>query len=99
MTESSYRSYLLVVDGSTLKLDDAMAKIDEDDAIVNWHKILPEAAVLVSRLPIAAVHDKLRRLFPDHRYLLVRVDGAAKNGWLPKNAWTSMNSPSSVFDK
>lgn len=99
MSERKLKAYLFVIDSSTMKLSSALKKIDDDRKIENWQKILPDAATLVSRLPLIDLHDLLKNLFPEQRYILVSLEGTSKNGWLPKDAWSAMNRPTSVFDR
>lgn len=96
MTDEKLKSYLFVIDSSTKSLVDAISVLDRDRDFVNWHKFLPDGATLVTRLDIGQVHEKIKAYFPRQRYILVRLDTATKNGWLPKDAWKFMNSPTAA---
>ena len=91
-------SYLLVVDSSQKTLQDWIEKIDLLPEIVNWQKILPDAAVLISRAEVRTVNTLLRDAMPNKRYLLVRTEMGAKQGWLAKSAWDFINKPQAVDD-
>jgi hypothetical protein len=97
MDNTGLKSYLFVIDSSTMSLTVAISHIDKDDTIENWYTILPDAAILVSRLPVYDLHGRLKALLPGQRYIVTRLDGAQKNGWLPKDTWASINKPVSVF--
>lgn len=99
MADLALKSYLFVIDSSTMALSDALGKIDEDRKIENWHKILPDAAILVSRLGVAELHALLKGLLPGQRYIVTRLEIGSKNGWLTRDAWAAMNRPTSVFEK
>lgn len=98
MAENDLKSYLFVLDSSTMKLDDAIAIIDKDRSFENWQKILPDAAVLITRLGTSPANKRLKELLPGQRYIAVKLGHGTKNGWLPKEAWNFMNMPTSVFD-
>ena len=96
MTENALNSYLFVIDSSTMSRDDAMDKINEIREVENWQKILPDAAVLISRLATKPLNDLLRESLGNQRYIVAKL--GSKNGWLAKNSWDFMNNPTSVFE-
>jgi hypothetical protein len=89
-------SYLFVIDSSTMSRDDAMNIVDTLSEIVNWQKILPDAAVLVSSNSVNDLQKLLREKMPGQRFMLVGLERANKNGWLAKNSWDFMNNPKHV---
>lgn len=96
MSMAILASYLFVIDGSTMPLNDAIAKIDNMQSVVNWQTIMPDAAILVSALDTNGLNDKLKEEMPGQRYLIVKLESGKKNGWLPKSFWTFINNPRPV---
>jgi len=96
MNDNPLMSYLFVVDSSTMSRDDAIDKIDKIKEVENWQKILPDAAVLISRLTTKRLNDTIRDSLGEQRYLLTKLD--SKNGWLAKKSWDFMNNPKSVYE-
>ncbi|MFN3878052.1 MAG: hypothetical protein ACK4MH_06720 [Brevundimonas sp.] len=86
-------SYLLVVDSSQTALQKWIDEIDMMVEVVNWQKMLPDAAVLVSEQDIRQLNSLLRKVMPNKRYILVEIENGNKQGWLAKSAWKFMNNP------
>jgi hypothetical protein len=99
MSERGLQSYLLVVDSTKISLTDAIQRIDDVQEVENWQKILPDAAILVSRLGVFELNEIIKnKLSGGARYILVTLESGKKQGWLAKSAWEFMNNPRSVFD-
>lgn len=94
--DEGLRSFLLVGDTTQKPFRALLDSIDGVGAVENWYKILPDAAVLVSRLDVDTLHSELKQVMPKQRYILVELERGKKNGWLPRKAWDFMNSPETV---
>lgn len=98
MNDQALFAYLFVIDSSQMPLGEALNKVDKLREVENWQTILPDAAVLVSRLGINDLHRLLKTKLLDQKYLLTLLDRGKKAGWLAKDSWTFMNKPTSVFE-
>lgn len=99
MSNDMLKSYLFVIDSSTMSRDDAVKEIDKIKSIENWQKILPDAVVLVSKNELKELQNILREIFVDQRYIVILLESGNKNGWLAKSSWEFINIPKSVFDE
>jgi len=97
MSEGQLIAYLFVVDSSQISLNDAISSLDKAREIENWSKILPDGAILVSKLDVKQLHALIKEAIPNKRYLVTALKRGSKEGWLPKTAWEFMNYPKSVF--
>ena len=91
-------AYLFVIDSTQLSLIEALKIVDRLPEIENWQTVLPDAAVLVSRLNVQQLHQLLKANLLEQRYLLTVLERGKKAGWLAKRSWTFMNDPVSVVD-
>lgn len=98
MSKPPLLSYLFVIDSSTMKLSEALDKINELREVENWHTVLPDAAILISRLSVSELQKLIIATIPSQKYILTLLERGNKSGWLAKSAWSAMNSPTSVFD-
>jgi hypothetical protein len=98
MSENGLFAYLFVVDSTQLPLPEALKAVDRLAAVENWQTILPDAAVIVSRLSVEQLHELFKAQFVEQRYILTRLEKGKKAGWLAKRSWTFMNEPSSILD-
>lgn len=96
MSNTPLSAYLFVIDSSTMSRDDAIEAIDDISAVVNWMKILPDAAVLITPDELKVLNAALRERLPRQRFLLTLLRRGEKNGWLAKDAWEFINQPKSV---
>lgn len=97
MTDDRLKSYLFAIDSSTMSLDKALEAIDKIREIENWQIILPDVAVLVSRLDIDGLHEALKEGLPKQKFLITLLEQGKKQGWLAKASWAFMNNPTSVY--
>lgn len=93
---SALKSFLLVADTTQVTLDELVAEIDRDDAVSNWHVMLPGTLALVSDLDVGALSDHIRGRWPDLRFLVSELVPGRKAGWLPERVWDFMNQPKAV---
>lgn len=98
MSNVVLKSYLFVVDSTTMSLDSAINIVDKIDEVVNWEKVLPDAAVLVSKLDIISLQDILHSNLGTQRYLLTALEKGKKTGWLARDSWIFINNPTSVHE-
>jgi hypothetical protein len=98
MSDEDLLSYLFVIDSTQLPLGDALKTIDQLHEVENWQTVLPDAAVLVSRLSIQKLDELIRSRFVGQRYLLTLLERGKKAGWLAKRSWTFMNEPTAVAE-
>ena len=94
--DHSLTPYLLVVDTTQKSLDDIIEAVDKAPGVLNWYKFMPGAAVVVMDRDLSEANKAVRLLLPRQRFLLVRLEKGAKNGWLPRQAWDFMNAPSAA---
>jgi hypothetical protein len=98
MSDGDLLAYLFVVDSSQISLSEALRAIDKLPEIENWQTVLPDAAILISRLNIQRLNEVLKLNFVDQRYLLTVLERGKKAGWLAKRSWKFMNDPTSVAE-
>lgn len=55
--------------------------------ILDWWHYIKSCYILISSLPVKELAEEIRKMMPDHHFLLIRVHPDECNGWLPKNAW------------
>jgi hypothetical protein len=99
MSDDDLLSYLFVIDSTQLPLSEALKTIDQLPEIENWQTVLPDAAVLVSRLSIQKLDELIRSRLAGQRYLLTLLERGKKAGWLAKRSWTFMNEPVSLLER
>ncbi len=97
MSDDGLFAYLLVVDSTQLSLSEVLKTVDKLPETENWQTILPDRAVLISRVNIQRLDELLKAHFVDLRYLLTILERGKKAGWLAKKSWEFMNHPESVF--
>lgn len=61
--------------------------IKNNSDITGWWHYLGSTYLLTTNKSLDAIHKSIMSQWPRQRYLLVEVDIANSNGWLPKAAW------------
>ncbi len=99
MNDDDLLSYLFVIDSTQLPLSEALKTIDQLHEVENWQTVLPDAALLMSRLSIQKLDALIRSRFVGQRYLLTLLERGKKAGWLAKRSWEFMNEPVSTLER
>ncbi len=62
-------------------------KIKNDVYIENWWHYLKSAYILTSELSAEHLFDEIRKILPNHKFLITEIDLENCEGWLPEKAW------------
>ena len=80
--------YLLVFDRDlATDYNQLHENIKNDPNILDWWHYITSSYLLVSQLSVNDLANKIINYFPNHRFLLIKVDPHTSQGWLPKDAW------------
>lgn len=80
--------YLISFDPSTIDTT-ALHKViaNSSSFIAWWHYLGSAYLVKTTSKNLAGVHTEILEKWPNNRFLIIKVDPAIRNGWLPPDAW------------
>ena len=73
--------------------------LNDTRAVVTWVAPFPYAAILVSSLNVTDLAAGLRNRLPGVWFMVTELRGDAVQGWLPKDLWEYVNSPSQAWSR
>ena len=73
--------------------------LNDTQAVVTWVAPFPYAAILVSSLNVNDLAAVLRNRLPSVWFMVTELRGDAVQGWLPKDLWEYVNSPSQAWSR
>jgi hypothetical protein len=85
-------TYLFVYSPELGTDQEVQRAIDENRAIVNWHKCLPNSLFLVSYHTAGTLAETIKRRLGSGRFFIVDTD-SDRSGWLPRKVWESIIHP------
>lgn len=83
------RIFLVVVDTTDPDMDIAALRgfITTSDEVSNWWNHIPGTYIVTTGLTVDELSDRLKSLTGDARFLVIHIDPAESEGWLPERAW------------
>ena len=73
--------------------------LNDTQAVETWVTPFPYAAILVSRLDVNDLAAVLRDRLPGVWFMVTELRSDAVQGWLPKELWDYVNSPSDAWSR
>ena len=73
--------------------------LNDTQAVETWVTPFPYAAILVSRLDVNDIAAVLRDRLPGVWFMVTELRSDAVQGWLPKELWEYVNSPSDAWSR
>lgn len=77
----------------------AQRLLNDTQAVETWVTPFPYAAILVSGLDVHDLAAVLRDRLPGVWFMVTELRGDAVQGWLPKELWDYVNSPSEAWSR
>ena len=73
--------------------------LNDTEVVETWVTPFPYAAILVSRLDVNDLAAVLRGRLPGVWFMVTELRSDAVQGWLPKELWEYVNSPSQAWSR
>ena len=81
-------AYALMFDVTdSLDYNEIHKKIINIPNLYSWFHYLQSSYILISEEDSYFLTQEIIKIMPNKRFLLLRVDLASRNGWMPKEAW------------
>jgi len=89
MNDKVERTLIIVIDAidPTLDIEEVRRFITESSEISNWWNHIPGTYIVRTTLGADELSDRLKQHTGDVRFLVIGVDPAESDGWLPERAW------------
>lgn len=75
------------------------ARLNSSRAIKTWASPFPNAILVISDLTLSELTAVIGSHFGGIWFLLVELDNATVNGWLPNHFWTYVNDPHRAYSE
>jgi hypothetical protein len=98
IVNAGLKVFLLGFNHFGIARDAVTAFLDSRSEVHNWYTILPGQIFVVSRNSASEIADLLRKKFPDQFIFVGEIQPEKADGWLPKEAWTFITTPTSNRD-
>lgn len=81
-------AYALMFDiDDALNYSDIHNKITSMPNLYSWFHYLRSSYILISSCDNEELAENIRKIIPNKRFLIFKVDLSTRHGWLPREAW------------
>lgn len=81
----------------TLDYNDIHNKLTSMPYLYSWFHYLQSSYIFISSYNHEELAEYIRKIIPNKRFLIFKVDLSTRHGWLPREAWDWIERMKSVI--